>query len=128
MAKFDAGRRADIGYHADYGGRIELIQQGYDETGVVYKNDERSSYPHKCVPIPSMIGGLWEKREDGKFDWADIENSSVLSMFRIKWALPERYVDAGDVLRTAPFYALPYRLEGGGIRFFSEGIWMVSPR
>lgn len=71
--------------------------------------------------MPSMIDGSWVKREFNKFDWADIENASPVSMIQIKWALPERYIDAHGNMQVVPFYALPYRLEGKGIRFFSRG-------
>jgi len=68
MKKFNAGEEQLIGYHTDFGGRIELIQQGYDEHGICHKPDEKSSYPHKCVILPSMIGGFWVKRE-----WSESE-------------------------------------------------------
>jgi hypothetical protein len=121
MVKYNAGIEQLIGYYTDFGGRIELVQQGFDEGGIVQKYDEKSSYPHKCVPLSSMVGGIWEVREHGGFDWWDIENADPLSMVQLKWALPERYVDTFGVLRVVPWYALPYRLEGGGIRFFSKG-------
>lgn len=121
MTKFNAGEEQLIGYRTDFGGRIELIQRGFHEGGVVNKYDEKSSYPHKCLIQPSMIGGVWEKLEYGEFGWADIENASPLSMVQIRWAFPERYVDEHGVLQIVPWYALPYRLEGGGIRFFSKG-------
>jgi hypothetical protein len=121
MVKFNAGEEQLIGYRADFGGHIELIKQGFDEGGVCYQPDEKSSYPHKCVSLPSMVGGVWEKKEFGKFDWADIAEASVLSMFQIRWDLPERYIDAHGHMRVAPFFALPYRIEGGAIRFFSRG-------
>jgi hypothetical protein len=125
MKKFDAGQEQLIGHYTDYGGRIELVQQGFDEFGSVCKYDEISSYPHKCVPLPSMIGGVWEVREYGRFDWADIENASPVSMVQLKWALPERYIDTFGVLRVVPWFALPYRLEGGGI---FQGFGLVLPR
>jgi hypothetical protein len=121
MKKYDAGDEQLIGYIADFGGRIELLKQGYYEGGICNKYDEKSSYPHKCLELPSMIGGFWIKRGFDEFDWADIESASPVSMFKIRWALPERYIDANGNMQTMPFYALPYRLEGGGIRFFSRG-------
>jgi hypothetical protein len=122
MKKYDAGEEQFIGYHADFGGRIELIQQGYDEGGTCNKYDEKSSYPHKCVPLPSMFGGFWVKREIGEFGWDEIEQASPISMFMVRWLLPERYIDAHGKMQAAPFYPLPYRLEGGSIRFFSMGL------
>ncbi|HEY8649318.1 MAG TPA: hypothetical protein VIL70_00230, partial [Chthoniobacterales bacterium] len=122
MVKYNAGEEQLIGYHADFGGRIELIQQGFDEGGVINKYDEKSSYPHKCIKLPSMAGGFWVKREYGEFDWTDIENASPVSMFQVRWGLPERYIDAHGNMQVIPFFALPYRLEGGGIRFFSRGL------
>jgi hypothetical protein len=121
MKKYGAGEEQLIGYHADFGGRTELIRQGFDEDGVIYKYDEKSSYPHKCIKLPSMAGGFWVKREYGEFDWADIEHASPVSMFQVRWGLPERYIDAHGHMQVVPFFALPYRLEGGGIRFFSRG-------
>jgi hypothetical protein len=121
MKKYDAGDEQLIGYRADFGGRIELVQQGYDANGICYKYDEKSSYPHKCVSLPSMIGGFWVKRGYDEFGWTDIENASPISMFQVRWHLPERYIDANGNMQVVPFFALPYRLEGGGIRFFSTG-------
>jgi hypothetical protein len=68
-----------------------------------------------------MIGGFWVKREYNEFDWADVESASPIAMFQIKWNLPERYIDACGKMQVVPFYGLPYRIEGGGIRFFSRG-------
>jgi hypothetical protein len=121
MVKYNAGEEQLIGYRADFGGRIELVQQGFDEGGVIYKYDEKSSYPHKCIKLSSMAGGFWVKREYGGFDWTDIENASPVSMFQVRWGLPERYIDAHGNMQVVPFFALPYRLEGGGIRFVSRG-------
>jgi hypothetical protein len=42
-------------------------------------------------------------------------------MFQVRWGLPERYIDAHGNMQIVPSFALPYRLEGGGIRFFSRG-------
>jgi hypothetical protein len=121
MAKYNAGDEQLIGYHTDFGGRIELVQQGNGEGIVAYKYDEKSSYPDKCVLLPSMTGGFWVKREHGGFDWADVEHASPISMFQVKWALPERYVDIHGNMQPVPFFALPSRLEGKGIRFWSRG-------
>lgn len=71
--------------------------------------------------MPSMIGGFWIERGHGAFDWTDIEEASPVSLFQVRWCLPERYIDAHGRMQVVPFYALPYRLEGKGIRFFSRG-------
>jgi hypothetical protein len=63
MVKYNAGEEQLIGYRADFGGRIELVQQGFDEGGIARKYDEKSSYPHKCIIMPSMVGGFWVKHE-----------------------------------------------------------------
>jgi hypothetical protein len=121
MVKYNAGEEQLIGYHTDFGGRLELVQQGSDKGGTYYKPDEKSSYPHKCIMLPSMTGGFWVKREYGEFDWTDIEHASPVSMFQVRWGLPERHIDAHGNMQVIPFYGLPYRIEGGGIRFFSRG-------
>jgi len=121
MTKFNAGEEQLIGYHADFGGRIELIQQGFNEGGISRKYDEKSSYPHKCVRMPSMIGGSWSTHDFDRFDWPDVENASPISMFQVRWCLPERYIDHYGNMQVVPFFALPYRIKGGGIRFWSMG-------
>lgn len=68
-----------------------------------------------------MIGGSWARRDFDKFDWTDIEDASPISMFQVRWCLPERYIDHNGNMQVVPFYALPYRIKHGGIRFWSMG-------
>jgi hypothetical protein len=66
--------------------------------------------------------GFWVKREWSEFGWDDVEQASPVSMFKVRWLLPERYIDAHGNMQAIPFFPLPYRLEGGSIRFFSKGL------
>jgi hypothetical protein len=122
IKKFDAGEEQIIGHHGDFGARIELIQQGHDESGECNKYDEKSSYPHKCLRMPSMVDGFWVKREMGEFDWIDVEAAQPVSLIKVRCHLPERYIDANGRMQVPPFYPLPYRLESGAIRFYSLGL------
>ena len=73
-----------------------------------------------------MIGGRvrhWNIQDNPTgLDWREVEASSKISAFFIRWRLPPFYVDmvSGEV-RGVPFFPLPYRLKGGGILFCSEG-------
>ena len=43
--------------------------------------------------------------------WDEIEPASPVAMFKIRWHLPERYIDADGKMEVIPFFPLPYRLE-----------------
>lgn len=113
---------AHAGY---YGGHIEMLKQGYSEAGA-FVFDLKSAYPAEMQDLPSMIGGRvrhWNVRDNPTgLDWREVETSSKISAFFIRWRLPPFYVDrtSGEV-HGVPFFPLPYRLKGGGILFCSEG-------
>ncbi len=113
---------AHAGY---YGGHIEMLKQGYSEAGA-FVYDLKSAYPAEMQDLPSMIGGRvrhWNIKDNPTgLDWREVETSSNISAFFIRWRLPPFYVDrtSGEV-RGVPFFPLPYRLRGGGILFCSEG-------
>jgi hypothetical protein len=119
-----------IAHACYYGGHIELIRQGHTTAGAhVY--DIKSAYPAEMRDVPSMIGGRfrpWNMKESMTLlDWKEVETSSKISAFFIRWSLPPFYIDetSGEV-RGVPFFPLPYRLPGGGILFPSEGSgWYV---
>jgi hypothetical protein len=76
--------------------------------------------------LPSMIGGHvrhWNIKDNPLgLDWRDVEASSKISTFFIRWRLPPFYVEnATGEVRGVPFFPLPYRLPGGGILFCSGG-------
>jgi len=113
---------AHAGY---YGGHIEMLKQGYSEAGV-FVYDLKSAYPAEMQELPSMIGGRvrhWNIKDNPTgLDWREVETSSKISAFFVRWRLPPFYVDrASGEVRGVPFFPLPYRLKGGGILFCSEG-------
>jgi hypothetical protein len=123
--KSDPSPEQLIAHAAYYGGHIELLKQGYSEAGA-YVYDLKSAYPAEMQELPSMIGGPvrhWNIKDNPLgLDWRDVEASSKISAFFIRWRLPPFYVDrATGQVRGVPFFPLPYRLPGGGILFCSEG-------
>ncbi len=125
VKKQDPSPEQLIAHAAYYGGHIELLKQGYSEAGA-YVFDLKSAYPAEMQELPSMIGGRvrhWNIKDNPLgLDWREVETSSKISAFFIRWRLPPFYVDrtSGEV-RGVPFFPLPYRLKGGGILFCSEG-------
>ena len=114
-----------IAHAAYYGGHIEMLRQGYSDAGA-FVYDRRSAYPDEMQHLPSMINGRvrhWNVKDHPTgLDWREVETSSKISAFFIRWRSPAFYVDrtTGEV-RGVPFFPLPYRLKGGGILFCSEG-------
>jgi hypothetical protein len=123
--KRDPSREQLIAHAAYYGGHIELLKQGYSLAGA-YVYDKKSAYPAEMQELPSMINGHvrhWNIKDNPRgLDWREVEASSKISAFFIRWRLPPFYVDrATGEVRGVPFFPLPYRLPGGGILFCSEG-------
>jgi hypothetical protein len=113
---------AHAGY---YGGHIEMLKQGSSKAGA-FVYDKKSAYPAEMQDLPSMINGRvrhWNIKDNPTgLDWRQVETSSKISAFFIRWRLPPFYVDrASGEVRGVPFFPLPYRLKGGGILFCSEG-------
>ena len=46
-------------HHAYFGGRIELLKQGFLEDGSLHVYDIASAYPAAMVEFPSLAGGMW---------------------------------------------------------------------
>ena len=123
--KRDPSREQLIAHAAYYGGHIELLKQGYSLAGA-YVYDKKSAYPAEMQELPSMINGRfrhWNIKDNPLgLDWREVEASSKISAFFIRWRLSPFYVDrATGEVRGVPFFPLPYRLPGGGILFCSEG-------
>jgi hypothetical protein len=92
------------GHHAYFGGRIELIRQGYT-TKRLYAYDIASAYPAIAASLPSMQNGRWLRLVNPVR--SDIDRASSLSVVRLKThGFPK-----------APFYPLPYRTPKGSILF-----------
>ncbi len=92
-------------FHAYFGGRIELMQQG-KHTGWVFENDVSSAYPANAAQLPTMKGGEWVFKVSPTRE--DLEHADMLSMFHVRTYAVER---------DLPFYPLPFRTEHGSIMF-----------
>jgi hypothetical protein len=117
-------------HHAYYGGRIELLKQGYVENRALHVYDIASAYPTAMVEFPSLAGGEWASKPGTEFRKdslrelrAAVEVASCLSMFKIRFRFPtyERYHADARKAVFIPFYPLPYRDKRGGILFPASG-------
>jgi hypothetical protein len=117
-------------HHAYYGGRIELLKQGYIENRALHVLDVASAYPAAMVDFPTLAGGEWTSKPGTEFRKgslselrAAVEVASCLSMFKIRFQFPiyERYHADARKAVFIPFYPLPYRNERGGILFPANG-------
>jgi hypothetical protein len=117
-------------HHAYYGGRIELLKQGYIENRALHVYDIASAYPTAMVEFPSLAGGEWASKPGTEFRKgslselrAAVEVASCLSMFKIRFQFPtyERYHADTRKAVFIPFYPLPYRDKRGGILFPASG-------
>jgi hypothetical protein len=117
-------------HHAYYGGRIELLRQGYVEDRALYVLDVAAAYPSAMVEFPSLAGGEWTSKPGTEFRKgslselrAAVEVASCLSMFKIRFQFPtyERYHSDARKAVFIPFYPLPYREKRGGILFPASG-------
>jgi hypothetical protein len=113
-------------HHAYYGGRIELLKQGYIEGVSLHVLDLASAYPAAMIDFPSLVSGEWINKMGASIAKgslselrAAVEGASCLSMFKIRFQLPtyERYDPDGRRAVFIPFYPLPYRDKRGGILF-----------
>jgi hypothetical protein len=120
----------DAAHHAYFGGRIELLKQGYVENVVLHVYDIASAYPAAMVDLPSLAGGKWINRPGSEIPTASlaelrkaIEATSPVSMFKIKFQFPTCEKDHIDARKAVfiPLYPLPYRQKGGGILFPASG-------
>jgi len=117
-------------HHAYYGGRIELLKQGFLENCSLHVYDIASAYPAAMVEFPSLAGGEWIRKPGTEYRKgslselrAVVEAASILSMFKIRFQFPtyERYDPDARKAVFIPFYPLPYRDKRGGILFPASG-------
>jgi hypothetical protein len=117
-------------HHAYYGGRIELLRQGYVEDRPLHVLDVASAYPAAMVEFPSLAGGEWTSKPGTEFRKgslselrAALEVASCLSMFKIRFQFPTYERHHADARKAVfiPFYPLPYRDKRGGILFPANG-------
>ncbi len=54
-------------HHAYYGGRIELLKQGYIENRALHVLDVASAYPAAMVEFPSLASGEWSSKPGTEF-------------------------------------------------------------
>jgi hypothetical protein len=126
IAASDISPQQDAAHHAYFGGRIELLKQGYVENVQLHVFDIASAYPAAMVEFPGLAGGEWINRSRSEFQLnslaelrAAIEATSVVSMFKIRFQFPA-YDESNSHARKAvfvPFFPLPYRDKRGGILF-----------
>jgi hypothetical protein len=116
----------DAAHHAYFGGRIELLKQGYIENVGLHCYDIASAYPAGMVDLPSLAGGKWINLPGSGILTGSlaklrkaIEATSPVSMFKIGFQFPTYEKSHGDARKSVfiPFYPLPYREKRGGILF-----------
>jgi hypothetical protein len=126
----DISPQQEAAHHAYFGGRIELLKQGYVETVALKIVDIASAYPAAMVGLPSLAGGTWVNREGIEIPRTSlaqlrnaIETTSPVSMFKIRFQFPtyEQYHTDARKAVFIPFFPLPYRQKGGGILFPASG-------
>ena len=133
-------RWQDAAHHAFFGGRIELLRQGYlpreGDTTRLWGYDIASAYPSACVDLPSTRDGTWSHVEKAVFLKNDglerlkaiVANANVLSMFCVQWAFPidRKPARRRQPAKPFPFFPLPYRMGRGAILFPSAGkAWIM---
>jgi len=117
-------------HHAYYGGRIELLKQGYVENRSLHVHDVASCYPAALVEFPTLAHGEWVGKPGTEYQKgslrelrAMVEAASILSMFKIRFQFPtyEKYDPDARKAVFIPLYPLPYRDKRGGILFPASG-------
>ena len=126
IAAFNIAPQQQAAHHGYFGGRIELLKQGYLEAGELHVYDIASAYPAAMVEFPSLAGGQWINSKGTDFRanslaelHKTIEAASPISMFKIRYQFPAHERLNSNPRRTVfiPFYPLPYRGKRGGILF-----------
>ena len=64
-------------HHAYYGGRIELLKQGYIEGVSLHVLDLASAYPAAMIDFPSLVSELCRKIGDGVNQAADLISATA---------------------------------------------------
>jgi len=118
----------DAAHHAYHAGHIEMMKHGWLESASLKIIDLASAYPAATVALPTMKNGKWTHSGHIQIDTlkrlrAQIESASMLSMYRIKFILPQYEKYHADLGRAVfiPFYPLPYRTKSGGIIYPAMG-------
>jgi hypothetical protein len=130
IAASDISPQQDAAHHAYFGGRIELLKQGYMEGGSLHVYDIASAYPAAMVEFPSLASGEWINTRHNEIARgtlpelrAVVEAASCVSMFKIRYQFPAYAKYDPDARKAVfiPFYPLPYRDRRGGILFPASG-------
>src|SRR5208337_3255557 len=130
IAAIDICPQQEAAHHAYFGGRIELLKQGYMEGGGLHVYDIASAYPAAMVDFPSLASGEWINTRHNEIARgtlpelrAIVEAASCVSMFKIRYQFPayEKYDPDARKAVFIPFYPLPYRDRRGGILFPASG-------
>lgn len=119
----DISMQQDRAHHAFFGGRIELIKQGYAKDQRLQIYDIASAYPSACLCLPSMKGGTWIHSGCKPVRYVEGKQANILSMFHVHWNFPRQGKDG----RPIPFFPFPYRtVKRGLILFPSAGnAWLM---
>jgi hypothetical protein len=135
----DIPAHQDASHHGFFGGRIELLQQGYTEERL-WGGDLANAYPSGMLELPSMKDGMWhhvncfneQEQCVALYDHGVIEGGNILNMYQVEWDFPERKREKGrrkgEVSKEEyiPFFPLPYRRNDNAILFPSKGkSWIV---
>ena len=117
IAAWNMSPQQEAAHHAYFGGRIELLKQGYLEGGALHVYDIASAYPAAMVEFPSLAGGEWNNRQGRDIPANSlaalrraIEATSPVSMFKIKFQFPTYEKFHSDARKAVfiPFHPLPY--------------------
>ena len=98
----DEQKWAHAAFHA---GHIECLQQGYAPEQKLHKLDIVGAYPWGCIALPSMRDSEYETV---KVPLYKIEQTNILSMFKVVWRFPETITRRGVIIPLRLF-PLPYR-------------------
>lgn len=111
-------------HHAFFGGRIELLRQGYAKDQPLWVYDIASAYPFICTQLPSMRDGIWEHGDKLSFEELKIKSPSILSMFCVRWNFPQTSMEHDLQI---PFFPFPYRVRQKGLVQFppSGHAWLM---
>jgi hypothetical protein len=130
IAASDISPQQHAAHHAYYGGRIELLKQGFIASASLHVYDIASAYPAAMVDFPSLASGEWISKPGSAITKgslselrAAVEAASCVSMFKIRFQFPtyERYDPDARKAVFIPFYPLPYRDKRGGNLFPASG-------
>ncbi len=122
IATHDISIQQNCAHHAFFGGRIELIKQGYVKDQSLFVYDIASAYPTACVRLPSMRNGKWTHTGCRPIRYVTECMPSILSMFHVHWKFPRMGKDG----RPIPFFPFPYRTRQKLILFPPAGnAWLM---